>query len=126
MVQINVETLLVNRQVENEDRSPVVQVGEADDLHLLAAIAPQIHFDALGEKVPDAKGSAEAWDGLVGVVGVEDGAADIVGAVGRDGDLQDLIGLSLGEDGEGALRLQFAVAECRVRYPRNWKSRRLF
>jgi hypothetical protein len=104
----------------------VLQMREANNLHLLAAIAPEIHVDALREEVLETEGSAEAGDGFVGTVGVEDGAADVVGAVGRDGDLQDLTGLSLAEDGECALRLQLAVAECRRPYPRNWKSRRLF
>lgn len=105
VVQVDVQALLVDRKIEDEDGSLVLQVGQPHDLHLLGAIAPQVHVDPLRQDVLEAEGRAESGDGLVGVVGVEDAAANVVGAVGRNGDLQDLVGLSLAEDGEGTLGL---------------------
>lgn len=51
MVQINIQALLVDRQIEDEDGSLISQVGQTDYLHLLRAIPPQVHVDALREEI---------------------------------------------------------------------------
>ena len=84
---------------------------QADDLHLLRAIAPKVHIDAPAEEVLPAEGRSEGGNDLFLGVGVDHSSAEVVGAVRRNGDLQYLVAASFVEDAESALRLQLVVAE---------------
>lgn len=51
VVQTDVEALLIDKEVEDENRASISEMFQPHYLHLLCPVPPKIHMDAPTEKV---------------------------------------------------------------------------
>lgn len=105
MVQTDVEALLIDKEVEDENRASISEMFQPHYLHLLCPVPPKIHMDAPTEKVLPTQSRSECWQGLVVGICVYDPSAKKIGAVGRHRYLQNLVIAAFVEDRKSAFRL---------------------